>query len=129
MHLLGLNAALKWIEEIKIINLYKKELHNRNKLKNILKKYNFIKIVGDNDEANYVGIISFIVENISSESLAPVFSHKNIIVRTGLHCAPLAHKFLGTFPAGTIRLSTSYFTNDEDFENLTRLLDYIEENI
>ena len=33
----GLNAALKWIEEIKIINLYKKELHNRNKLKNILK--------------------------------------------------------------------------------------------
>ncbi|AAL94643.1 cysteine desulfurase [Fusobacterium nucleatum subsp. nucleatum ATCC 25586] len=125
----GLNAALKWIEEIKIINLYKKELHNRNKLKNILKKYNFIKIVGDNDEANYVGIISFIVENISSESLAPVFSHKNIIVRTGLHCAPLAHKFLGTFPAGTIRLSTSYFTNDEDFENLTRLLDYIEENI
>ena len=69
------------------------------------------------------------MENISSESLAPVFSNKNIIVRTGLHCAPLAHKFLGTFPTGTIRLSTSYFNKDEDFENLIILLDYIEENI
>jgi NIFS protein len=46
-----------------------------------------------------------------------------------LHCAPLAHKFLGTFPTGTIRLSTSYFNKDEDFENLIILLDYIEENI
>ena len=125
----GLNAALKWIEEIEIKNLYKKELYNRNKLKNILKKYNFIKIIGENDSASYVGIISFVVENISSESLAPVFSNKNIIVRTGLHCAPLAHKFLGTFPTGTIRLSTSYFNKDEDFENLIILLDYIEENI
>jgi cysteine desulfurase nifS len=41
----------------------------------------------------------------------------------------LAHKFLGTFPAGTIRLSTSYFTSEKDFEKLMLLLDYIEENI
>ena len=89
----------------------------------------FIKIIGDSEEAKYVGIISFIVENISSDSLSPIFSQKNIIVRTGLHCAPLAHKFLRTFPVGTIRLSTSYFTSEEDFKNLILLLDYIEENI
>ena len=125
----GLNASLKWIEQIGIDNLYKKELENRNKLKNILKKYDFIKIIGDSEKAKYVGIISFIVENISSDSLSPIFSQKNIIVRTGLHCAPLAHKFLRTFPVGTIRLSTSYFTSEEDFKNLILLLDYIEENI
>ena len=125
----GLNASLKWIERIGIDNLYKKELENRNKLKSILKKHDFIKIIGDNEEAKYVGIISFVIDNISSDSLTPIFSQKNIVVRTGLHCAPLAHKFLGTFPAGTIRLSTSYFTSEKDFEKLMLLLDYIEENI
>lgn len=125
----GLNASLKWIEQIGINNLYQKELENRNKIKKILKKYDFIKIIGDNEEANYVGIISFVIDNISSDSMAPIFSQKNIIVRTGLHCAPLAHKFLDTFPTGTIRLSTSYFTNEKDFEELIMLLDYIETNI
>ena len=125
----GLNASLKWIEQIGVNNLYQKELENRNKLKKILKKYDFIKIIGDNEEANYVGIISFVIDNISSDSMAPIFSQKNIIVRTGLHCAPLAHKFLDTFPTGTIRLSTSYFTNEKDFEELIMLLDYIETNI
>ena len=125
----GLNASLKWIEQIGINNLYQKELENRNKLKKILKKYDFIKIIGDNEEANYVGIISFVIDNISSDSMAPIFSQKNIIVRTGLHCAPLAHKFLDKFPTGTIRLSTSYFTNEKDFEELIMLLDYIETNI
>lgn len=125
----GLNASLKWIEQIGINNLYQKELENRNKIKKILKKYDFIKIIGDNEEANYVGIISFVIDNISSDSMAPIFSQKNIIVRTGLHCAPLAHKFLDTFPTGTIRLSTSYFTNEKDFEELIILLDYIETNI
>lgn len=125
----GLNASLKWIEQIGINNLYQKELENRNKIKKILKKYDFIKIIGDNEEANYVGIISFVIDNISSDSMAPIFSQKNIIVRTGLHFAPLAHKFLDTFPTGTIRLSTSYFTNEKDFEELIILLDYIETNI
>ena len=125
----GLNASLKWIEQIGINNLYQKELENRNKIKKILKKYDFIKIIGDNEEAKYVGIISFVIDNISSDSMAPIFSQKNIIVRTGLHCAPLAHKFLDTFPTGTIRLSTSYFTNEKDFEELIILLDYIETNI
>ena len=49
-----------------------------------------------------------------------------ISVRTGLQCAPLSHKFLRTFPAGTIRFSVSYFTSDDDFEELRRCLDYID---
>ena len=37
-----------------------------------------------------------------------------ILVRTGLHCAPLAHKTLGTFPDGTVRFGMSYYTTLED---------------
>jgi len=37
-----------------------------------------------------------------------------ILVRTGLHCAPLAHKTLGSFPDGTVRFSMGYYTTLED---------------
>ena len=36
--------------------------------------------------------------------------------RSGLHCAPLAHETIGSFPTGTVRLSLSYFNNKEDIE-------------
>lgn len=52
-----------------------------------------------------------------------------IALRTGLHCAPLAHQFIGTYPAGTIRFSVNYFTSQQDFEELRNALDYIEENL
>jgi len=39
-----------------------------------------------------------------------------ILVRTGLHCAPLAHKTLGTFPDGTVRFSMSHYTTLEDVD-------------
>lgn len=58
-----------------------------------------------------------------------IFDKCGVAVRTGLQCAPLAHQFLGTYPAGTIRLSPGYFTSDEDFEKLRETLDYIEDNM
>jgi len=49
----------------------------------------------------------------------------NIQVRSGLHCAPFAHKALGTFPAGSVRFSVSPFHTPEDFENLCSILEEI----
>jgi len=57
-----------------------------------------------------------------------VLSELGIEVRTGLHCSPSSHKFLGTFPAGTVRFSVSYFNTDDDFIKLRQALDYIYEN-
>ena len=37
-------------------------------------------------------------------------------VRTGLHCAPAAHKTLGTYPLGTVRVSPGYFNTVEEIE-------------
>ena len=38
----------------------------------------------------------------------------NISNRSGLHCAPLAHKTIGTYPEGTVRLSLGYFNTEEE---------------
>jgi selenocysteine lyase/cysteine desulfurase len=40
----------------------------------------------------------------------------NIETRVGLHCAPSAHRTLGTFPKGTIRFSPGYFTTLDEIE-------------
>ena len=125
----GLNAALKWIKETTIEKLWEKDQINRQKLIDVLSWYDFISIVGDNDDNEYVGIVSCLIDGISSDSAGSIFDKQYVSVRTGLQCAPLAHKFLGTYPAGTIRFSVSYFTVDEDFEALKQALDYIEENI
>lgn len=125
----GLNAALKWIKNTSIEALRETESKNREKLLSILGDYWFVKIVGNVDSREYVGIVSCIIDGISSDSAGKLFSDAGISVRTGLQCAPLAHRFLGTFPAGTIRLSVNYFTSDDDFQELRDLLDHIEENL
>ena len=125
----GLNAALKWIAEQTIEKIYQKEEENRKRLLDILSKYEFIKVVGCIEDRKYVGIVSCLIEGISSDSVGSIFNEQGISVRTGLQCAPLAHKFVNTFPAGTVRFSVNYFTNDDDFEELRRALDYIEDNM
>lgn len=53
----------------------------------------------------------------------------DILVRVGLHCAPLAHKALGTFPDGTIRLSMGYFNTREDIETAVAAIREIAERV
>ncbi len=122
----GLNAALRWNKEIGIKNIAQKEEANRNKLISILREYDCLEIVGDIPGNKYVGIVSCLLKGISSDSAGNIFNEKGISVRTGLQCAPLAHKLLKTFPAGTIRFSVGYFTSDRDFDELREALDYIE---
>lgn len=124
----GLNASIRWILGITVPVIHEKECENRKRLLEVLENYDYIQIVG-NSENEHVGIVSCVIEGISSDSAGSIFDRQGIAVRTGLHCAPLAHMFLNTYPTGTIRFSVSYFTSNEDFEQLKRALDYIEENL
>jgi selenocysteine lyase/cysteine desulfurase len=49
----------------------------------------------------------------------------DIAVRPGLHCAPYAHKHLGTFPQGTVRLSVGILTTTEEMRQAAAALDEI----
>ena len=125
----GLNAALDWIQKTTIEEIKNTEAHNRKKLIDLLEEYEFIRIVGNEPGREYVGIVSCLIDEISSDSAGSIFDQQGIALRTGLHCAPLAHQFIGTYPAGTIRFSVNYFTSQQDFEELRNALDYIEENL
>lgn len=123
----GLNASLKWIKETSIQSIYEREQENYKRLVEILSRYENIKVLETGGERS-IGVVSCLFEGYGSDSIGQVLSEQNIAIRTGLHCAPIAHKFLGTFPAGTVRFSVSYFNTAEDFEMLVNALDYIEMN-
>ena len=125
----GLNAALKWIKEKGIDRVRQQEEINRENLLAILTEYDFLSVVGYNPECKYVGIVSCLMDGISSDSAGKIFSDRGISVRTGLQCAPKAHQFIGTYPAGTIRFSVNLMTADADFEALRYALDDIEANM
>lgn len=125
----GLNAALNWIDDYSIKKIHSEEHMRRVQLLSLLKKYDFISIIGNVDSREYVGIVSCIFNDISSDSAGSIFAERGIAIRTGLHCAPNAHKFLGTAPAGTIRFSVNCLTNDYDFIELEEVLDAIQEEL
>lgn len=125
----GLYASLGWIQKHTINELYSIEIKKRNRLIELLRQYEFVKLIGVHEKCKYVGIVSCLIEGISSDSAGIIFNEQGIAIRTGLQCAPYAHQFLGTFPTGTIRFSVNCFTKDEDFDELKQVLDYIEENI
>ena len=121
----GLNASLKWITSIGIDVIRAKEAEHRKKLLEILSDYDNIKVIAQEDG---IGVISCVFDGYSSDNIGQVLSDYNIATRTGLHCSPEAHKFLGTFPAGTVRFSVGYFNSNDDFDKLRKALNYIEEN-
>jgi len=124
----GLNAALKWIGDTGIENIRIKEKETTVKLLNMLKNYYNIKVIRGADESQNIGVISCVFNGYSSDNVGQILSEKGFAVRTGLHCAPVAHKFMGTAPDGTVRFSISYFTSDDDLLMLKNALDYIEMN-
>ena len=125
----GLNAALKWVHEQGVSKLYQEESAKRKRLLELFARYDSIQTVGNIEDRQYVGIVSCVIDGISSDIAGQLFSERNISVRTGLHCAPLAHRFLGTYPTGTIRFSVNSLTSDDDFDALDAAIADIGNNL
>ena len=127
----GLHAAAQWFlqnqDEIRAA-----EEKNHRRLLEILRQYDFVKIAGPayrfSEKTKCIGVVSTVFDGYAAEDIGNVFDEMEIAVRTGLQCSPLAHKFLRTFPAGTVRFSVGYFTGEEDFHALEKAMGYIEEN-
>lgn len=112
----GLNMALKWLNKINHKNIYEHDMELFRYYSNLMKENpNVISYISNSIE-NHVPVLSFNVKNQHSanENYSVIEKEYNIIARSGLHCAPSAHKLLGTIKnGGTIRLSFSYFSKKD----------------
>lgn len=116
--ILGLRASLNWIKETTTDALLSHELAlTKLFLDGLtpLEDAGFIKIKGKKDLTDRTGIVSIMTLTEDSSEVAYTLDSKyNILTRVGLHCAPGAHKTLGSYPAGTIRFSFGYTNTESD---------------
>lgn len=124
----GLYKALLWNKKIGRENIRNKEIELTQKLVQVIKKYDFIESYIPCN--NHIGIVSFKVKDYPVDSMAQVLVEDyNIVLRSGLHCAPIAHEISNTTEEGTIRVSIGYFTTDEYIEKLDEALSELEYEI
>ncbi len=71
-------------------------------------------------------VVSFTIDGIEPGEVGAILDQAfDTKVRTGLHCAPAAHRTIGTFPRGTVRLSPGYFNTIEEIESTVTAIDRI----
>lgn len=76
-----------------------------------------VRVYGTLDAARQTAVVSFTIAGRSaSEAALALDEEHGIMCRPGLHCAPLAHRTLGTLPEGTIRFSPGPFTTVEEID-------------
>lgn len=126
----GLNAGVKYIKskgtksilshENKLIELFINGIKNNDK----------IKIYGSKDISKRCGVIPLNIMGLDSSELAYILdSEYEIAVRPGLHCAPLAHKTIGTDKLGAVRFSVGPFNTKSDINAAVNALNEITSKI
>lgn len=81
-----------------------------------LSKLQGITVYSPGEEAARAGIVSFNLGDLSSSELADALSRRGIAVRGGLHCAPGAHRVLGTLRRGAVRASIGHASTFDEVE-------------
>ena len=69
-----------------------------------------------------LGVLSITPKEGNCETLGQLLSDHDFAVRTGFHCAPIAHKIAGTYNTGTVRISLSALTPKEDVEEFVHFV-------
>ncbi|KZL91581.1 aminotransferase class V-fold PLP-dependent enzyme [Clostridium magnum] len=113
----GLNASLKYIEEIGLSYIREKELYLTEKFISEIKNMPKVKLIGLDGIKNRTAVVSLDFTPFDFDNAAVAFTlckDFNILTRCGLHCAPSAHQTLGTFPAGTVRFSFGHANSLKD---------------
>ena len=110
--LAGLNAGLQWIENQGLENLSRHGSKLINYLCQGLQNHPKIQIYSGEGQ-----VLSITIDGLDNGTAASELEDRwGIMTRIGLHCAPLAHRTLGTFPSGTIRFAVSPFITEEDIQ-------------
>jgi cysteine desulfurase family protein len=122
----GLGAGLKYIREEGLEKIRAREQSLTDRLIEGLSKITGITLNIAKNNLKQAPVISFNIKGFTPGDVGTILDQTfDIKVRTGLHCAPMMHKTIGTFPLGTIRLSPGYFNSLEEIEMTIKAIDRI----
>lgn len=120
--IVGLSNAIDFINKIGINNIKEKNSILYKKLLNGLLDIDRFEVHGDITGSKATTSLSFNLKGVDTSELSFYLETYGISNRSGLHCAPMCHKSIGTFPSGTVRLSISYFNTEEDIDYVLSVL-------
>ncbi len=107
----GLRAGIEFVKARGIKNINRHEMEIIRYMYDEMSKMKYIRLYTRQPQPEYyVPVLSFNVGSIPSETAGRLFAEKGIAVRAGLHCAPEAHRFMGTQENGAVRVAPSVFT-------------------
>lgn len=86
-----------------------------------LKKWPGVRVYAESGLRNQTGVLSVVPAEKDVEEIGEKLAERGVAVRTGLHCAPLAHDSAGTLKTGTVRLSLSDFNTLEECEKFLEI--------
>lgn len=117
----SLNVSIDWLNSV---DIFKHEKELTDYLIQQLLEIKNVNVFIPEDISNIFGIISFSVNDYESEDIGKILDEEfEICVRTGYHCAPLVHDFIGSIESGgTVRVGLNYFNTKEDIDTLVKAI-------
>jgi cysteine desulfurase family protein len=125
----GLAGLLAGLEFVMKVGVEKIRLHEKQLTENLLlglRKIRGVTVYGPGTAEKQLATVSFNLQGKApSEVGLRLDEDFGILCRVGLHCAPAAHRTLGTFPEGTVRFGLSYLNREEEVEEALQAVDRI----
>ena len=115
--IIGLSAAVDFLLETGIDNIFSHEIKLTQMFIEGICENDDIIIYGPPQTEIRVPVVSFNIKGMDNGILGELlYEDFGIIARSGLHCSPLSHKSMGTYPEGALRVSFGYYTTEEEIE-------------
>lgn len=113
----GWEAALEYLEDVTVEAVAAHDRALSARLLGGLRDVPGVSLIGPDTTEGRVGVFSLDFPGKDNAEIAARLEEEfGILTRCGLHCAPNAHRTLGTFPRGTVRLSLGWFNTEADID-------------
>jgi selenocysteine lyase/cysteine desulfurase len=119
----GLGAGVRWIVERGLSEIRARHESLMHRLLCGLMEIQGVIVYGPGPEERRAGLVSFLIEGHDTSEVGFALDQDYaILCRVGLHCAPAAHRTIGTFPQGAVRFGIGPFTTDSEIDRVLRAI-------
>jgi selenocysteine lyase/cysteine desulfurase len=124
--LAGLRGGIRFVRKQGLKKIRRHEMALTTRLLRGLSHIDGVVLYGPKDPETRSAIVSFNILGLTPSEVTHALDRGyGILARGGLHCAPAAHRTMGTFPKGTVRLSLGFFNTRAEVGEILRALGHI----
>ncbi len=113
----AMEAGIRFVQNTGIATIRKREDQLLKALAEGLEDIEGVTLLGYDRDCEHLPILNFHLDDLDPDDVGYVLQNSfGITVRSGIHCAPLIHKHIGSHPYGSVRVSPSFFTSFDEIE-------------